>query len=49
MDLIESDEHRKRIESQLPEGITHIFFSSIMEQGLTELKDLLWKALNKPI
>ena len=45
MDLIASEEDRKRIESQIPEGLPHIFFSSIMEQGLDELKDLIWNTL----
>lgn len=31
----------------LPEGVPHVFISSIAEQGITELKDLLWKELNK--
>jgi GTPase len=45
MDLIESDEHRARIQNQIPKGLPHIFLSSIMEEGLTELKDLLWNTL----
>jgi GTP-binding protein len=27
-------------------GIPHVFFSSITENGIVELKDLLWKSLN---
>lgn len=34
------------IEPTLPEGVPHIFISSLMEQGITELKDILWKELN---
>lgn len=34
------------IEPTLPESVPHIFISSLMEQGITELKDLLWKELN---
>ncbi len=45
MDLVESEEHRQRIESQIPEGLPHLFFSSIMEQGIDELKDLIWNTL----
>ncbi len=34
------------IEPTLPEGVPHVFISSLMEQGITELKDILWKELN---
>ncbi|MEO6328791.1 MAG: GTPase ObgE [Ginsengibacter sp.] len=34
------------IEKELPEEIPHIFISSLANQGLIELKDLLWKAMN---
>jgi GTP-binding protein len=44
-DLIESEEDRQRIMKQIPAGLPHILISSIMEQGLVELKDLLWKSL----
>lgn len=33
------------IEKDLPE-ITHVFISAVAEQGLTELKDIIWKKLN---
>jgi GTP-binding protein len=36
------------IEKELPENIPHIFISSAINKNLTELKDILWKALNKP-
>ena len=36
------------IKKELPENIPHIFISSAINKNLTELKDLLWKALNKP-
>ncbi|MBR5332919.1 MAG: GTPase ObgE [Muribaculaceae bacterium] len=29
----------------LPEGIPHVFISSVTGQGVTELKDLLWEAI----
>lgn len=41
------DELKSAIEEQLPEKIPHIFISSIMNKGLIELKDLLWKVLNQ--
>jgi GTP-binding protein len=36
------------IKKTLPKDIPHIFFSSVAQTGLTELKDLLWKTLNQP-
>jgi len=36
------------IEKDLPVEIPHLFISSVTGQGLIELKDLLWQALNKP-
>ena len=43
------DELKAEIEKQLPEGIPHLFISSVTNKGLTELKDLLWNVLNKPV
>ena len=40
------DELKNGIEKELPENIPHIFISSVTGQGLSELKDLLWKTLN---
>jgi GTP-binding protein len=42
------DELKKAIVKELPVNIPHIFISGIMQQGLPELKDLLWQSLNKP-
>jgi len=33
------------MKKELPEGIPAIFFSSITQQGIQELKDLIWKSL----
>ncbi len=43
------DELKEAISKELPAGIPHIFFSSVTNKGLTELKDLLWDTLNKPV
>ncbi|MCX6263682.1 MAG: GTPase ObgE [Bacteroidetes bacterium] len=43
------DELKAAIEKELPDHIPHIFISSATQTGLTELKDLLWSTLNKPI
>ena len=40
------DELKAAIKKELPKNIPHIFISSVAGQGLTELKDLLWKTLN---
>jgi GTP-binding protein len=40
------EELRIAIEETLPKDVPHIFISSLANQGLTELKDMLWKALN---
>lgn len=37
------------IVKELPKNIPHIFISSATQKNLVELKDVLWKALNKPI
>ena len=41
------DELKAAIEKELPENIPHIFISSIINKGLIDLKDLLWKVLNQ--
>jgi GTP-binding protein len=46
-DLLD-DELTEAIQKELPENIPHIFISSAINKNLVELKDMLWKALNKP-
>ncbi len=41
------DELIEALSEDLPEGIPYVFISSITGKGITELKDLLWKELNK--
>ena len=43
------NELKEEIEKELPADIPHVFISSVAQKGLTELKDLLWKTLNKPV
>ena len=43
------DELKEAIASELPTNVPHLFISSVTQKGLTELKDLLWKTLNKPV
>ena len=45
-DLISEDEE-KTIKKHLPKNIPHVLISSLSGKGLSELKDLLWKALHK--
>ncbi len=40
------DELRAEITKELPDGVPHIFFSSLAHTGLVELKDQLWEMLN---
>ena len=39
------DELKGEISRLLPKDVEHLFFSSVAQQNLMELKDLLWKAL----
>lgn len=41
------DELKAAIKKELPANVPHIFISSVTQQGLNDLKDLLWKALNE--
>ncbi len=41
------DELKAEISEVLPKDIPHVYFSSVAQQGLTELKDLLWKKINE--
>ena len=38
---------KEDMEKQLPAGVEHIFISSVSGEGLKELKDMLWEALNR--
>ena len=38
-----------KIEAQLPEDIPHVFISSFTQEGIKELKDMLWAALQKEV
>jgi GTPase len=43
------DELKIAIANELPQNVPHVFISSVAQQGLQELKDKLWAALNKPL
>lgn len=42
------EELKTEITQELPTDLPHLFISSVAQQGLSELKDLLWKNMNKP-
>ena len=44
-DLLD-DELTEMLSHDLPEDVPHVFISAVTNRGLTELKDLLWAALN---
>ena len=41
------EELKVEIENELPSDIPHLFISSVLQHGLIELKDSLWKTLNQ--
>lgn len=41
------DELKAAVKNELPVNVPHIFISSVTQLGLTDLKDMLWKALNE--
>lgn len=43
------DELKAAIAGELPGGIPHVFFSSVTGQGVVQLKDLIWEALQAPV
>jgi GTP-binding protein len=42
-------ELKTAIAQELPERVPHVFISSVTQQGLIELKDMLWKIVNEPV
>lgn len=47
-DLID-EELKEMLQPELPEGIEHVFISSFKQEGLYELKELLWRKLNEDL
>lgn len=43
------EELRELLQPEIPEEVPHLFISSITQEGLVELKDLLWKTLNSDV
>ncbi|MBD5269102.1 MAG: GTPase ObgE [Bacteroides sp.] len=44
-DLLD-DELREALKEELPEGVPALFISAVTGEGITELKDLLWREIN---
>ncbi|MEO8795541.1 MAG: GTPase ObgE [Daejeonella sp.] len=42
------EELTNEMKKDLPPSVPYIFISSVAQKGLTELKDMLWKAINTP-
>ena len=40
------DELKQEVKKTLPKDVKTVFFSSVAQQGLTDLKDLIWNQLN---
>lgn len=47
-DLLD-DELKEAIRAELPKGIECAFISSVIQQGIIELKDMLWRHINQPV
>lgn len=45
-DLID-EKTKQKIIKKIPEGIPYVFFSAITENGISELKDIVWENINK--
>jgi GTP-binding protein len=43
------DQLKSEIETTLPADIPHVFISSFTQEGIKELKDMLWNALQKEV
>lgn len=45
-DLLTDKSDIKKLQKKLPEGIQTVFLSAVTQEGIGELKDMLWQALN---
>jgi len=43
------EELQAEMAQELPKGIPAVFISSVAQKGLTELKDMLWRAIDRPL
>ena len=47
-DLID-EELKTMLQDELPESVETIFISAVAQQGLDELKDMIWRAIDKDL
>lgn len=45
-DLLD-EELKEMLQAEIPQELPHVFISSVAQQGLQELKDLLWQTINR--
>ena len=49
-DLVDEDrikEIKKHLPKKVPKKVPHVFICSLTQQGIQELKDLIWLTLNR--
>ena len=44
-DLVD-EETKKEVLKKIPSEVPYVFTSSVTQEGINELKDLIWKTLN---
>ena len=44
-----SEEERNDLAKTIPAGIPHLFISSVTQEGIEQLKDRIWNAINNPL
>lgn len=44
-ELIDEKE-KKKIAKKIPSGLPYVFFSSLTQEGISELKDIIWQSIN---
>jgi GTPase len=47
IDLLENKADIKKLQKKLPTDLPTVFISAVMQEGITELKDMIWEALNE--
>jgi GTP-binding protein len=40
------EELKAELKKEIPKGVPSVFISSLTNQGISELKDLIWRALH---
>ena len=45
-DLLANTSERTKLQKKLPDGIPHVLISAALQEGIQELKDMIWEALH---